>query len=94
MANWHSGPNGNYVLDADELEHFCSYIPPNGGFWGGTALGSQKGETALWLNGQYLILEGDWRTEYLAAWPDPIALYEVYDKNKSARSDWSEDEGE
>lgn len=53
---------------------------------------NSQAETALVINGQFLILNGDWREQYaLAASQGKDAVLKVYKDNLSSRSSWSED---
>lgn len=78
----------NATLSADDL--FISHNP--------RPPASRSEETALHIRGEdggrgtYLILNGDFRDEYEAAFPDKGACLAVYEKHKAKhRSSWSED---
>lgn len=90
----------NEVLDGGDF--FISFNPQTGvghGFLTDiansiTGLGFKDGtETALKHNdGDWMILEGDFRKEYLDAFPNGYeACVEVYKKNIDKRSNWSTD---
>jgi hypothetical protein len=94
---WRITQAGNMVLDGDDF--FISYQPASSGKILGMAFFDsdfQQGETALCLlsgdGTSYFILNGDFRKEYEAAFPDLQACMVVYAENrKMHRSSWSED---
>lgn len=79
----------NELLDDDEN---C-YVSYNETPWCGFSLlesDGKKAETALYLRGKWLILNGDFRREYEEVYPDPDKCLALYNKHKaSARSSWS-----
>lgn len=95
--NFKATGQGNFVLeDKSKPDLFVSYRPgENFTFGPFFAPDDGQDETALFTNGKYYVLNGDFRTEYLEAFPNKDKCLEVYNKNRvTNRSSWSEDSNE
>lgn len=99
-VDWEKTNAGNEVLSCDG--YYVSYNPKTGVNYSAlTDLGNMLGgnlvdgeETALYIKNtnKWHILEGDFRIEYKAVFPDVKKSKKVYEKHKKhSRSNWSTD---
>ena len=84
-----TGPSGNQVLNGEGF--YISYMPSNGmdafGSWGSD---SGSDETALCKDGEFFILNGDFRKEYAKIIEEGFdRCLDFYEKNLEAKSSWS-----
>lgn len=99
ISEWLETPTGNIILETDEGEPLLiSYrdFSRNNPFNDFSFFNADDGgeETALNFQGRWYILNGDFREQYKAAFPNPVACIQVFLDNRELRSTWSTDDGD